>query len=544
MTTNELTLESLSGPYEATFVALADKHSTIGRAATNDICLLHDGVSRRHATLMHRGNEWYVVNQSARAGTYLNGVRLEESKPSVVVAGDLLRIGPWTFRVRVGRIAPVIAATIDDARASTQRVERASPAFARSDRRLKLLGDCLARLSTAAEETVLARTALDSALEGTGYARGAVLRRAGSGHDVQIVESVRRNAQDRGPFLFSQSLVTQAALGELSILTTTEGFSAQQSIAELRIHSAICAPIFLGGSVEGYMYLDARGQETSVQGEAAGFCDAIARAYGLSLSNLKRIELQKRQHVLEQDIQAAREAQEVMLPAPRGEIGPIRYAMEMRPGLFVAGDLFDVIEIGDGRIAVSVGDVAGHGLGSGMLMALMQSYLHAQLQTTADPLAAVHAVNRYVSDRSAGGKFASLWVGVFSPHHGANSRGVSLAYVDAGHGHWMLRQGGRCAAVPNAAGGIPIGIDPDQQYTVGMLELNAGDRVVVYSDGLTEQKGSDGQMFGADRLLAAIDPGESAVTDVQRAFAAIDQFSGGGNLDDDATVASIEAIVR
>ncbi len=250
-------------------------------------------------------------------------------------------------------------------RASTQRVERASPAFARSDRRLKLLGDCLARLSTAAEEVVLARTALDSALEGTGYARGAVLRRVGSGHDVQVVESVRRSVQDRGPFAFSQSLVTQAALGELSILTTTEGLSTQQSIAELRIHSAICAPIFLGGSVEGYLYLDARGQETSVQGEAAGFCDAIARAYGLSLSNLKRIELQKRQHVLEQDIQAARKAQEVMLPAPRGEIGPIRYAMEMRPGLFVAGDLFDVIELGGGKIAVSVGDVAGHGPGRG-----------------------------------------------------------------------------------------------------------------------------------------------------------------------------------
>lgn len=539
--TLHIEFESLSGPYPASFEVHEDRPTNIGRAANCDVCLLHEGVSRKHGMIVCRGGEWFVVDLGSRAGTFLNGVKLGVQKPSALSPGDLLKVGPWTFRVRLagsGQAVTGVASTLDDTKAASQRVERVASTNTKSDRRLRLLGECIVRLAGATDEETLAKSALQSALEGSGYARGAVLRRIGSGDEVQVVQSLRGSETDSGDFVFSRSLVRQATGGEVGVLTTDRAATPiHHSIAELRIHSAMCAPVFLGGSVEGFLYLDARGQEESVHAEAAGFCEAVARAYGLAMSSLKRIELQKRQQLIERDLEAAHEAQQMMLPSREARVGPIRYAMQMRPGLFVAGDLFDIVPLPGERVAVCVGDVAGHGVGSAMLMALAQSYLHAQLVATADAGAAVTALNRFVSARSTAGRFASLWAGVFS----RSGAGWRVDFIDAGHGHWMVKPGdGGAARVIAAKGNIPVGIDPERHYVTEALTLEPRDRVILYSDGIIEQRNAAGAQFGREAAAAALAASGSPVDDVKAALDAIDLFAGGMGLDDDATVASIE----
>ena len=105
---------------------------------------------------------------------------------------------------------------------------------------------------------------------------------------------------------------------------------------------------------------------------------------GLALSNLKRVDLEHRQRRLEEEVQAAREAQLLILPPEHGVVGGIEYAMRMRPGQFVAGDLFEVIALDEHRTAVCIGDVAGHGVDAGVLMAASQSHLNAALQQLRD----------------------------------------------------------------------------------------------------------------------------------------------------------------
>ena len=480
-----------------------------------------------------------MVDHGSRVGTFLNGVKLEASKPSALAAGDLLRIGPWTFRAKlVGREASQgVAATIDDSAAPAQRVERAQGVHSKAAQRLHLLGECMARLSGSVDEHGLARIALESALEGSGFARGAVLKRIGAGEEVQIVESARRSEKDGSEFVFSRSLVRRAAAGEVSVLTVDRSGQAQHSIAELRIHSAMCAPVFLAGSVEGFLYLDARGHEESVHAEAAGFCEAVARAYGLAMSNLKRIELQARQRTMERDLEAAREAQQMMLPPAEGQRGPIRYAMQMRPGLFVAGDMFDIVPLPEGRAAICVGDVAGHGVGSAMLMALAQSYLHAQLQAKMDAGSAVTAVNTFVAERSTAGRFASLWVGVFS----RSGDGLRVDFVDAGHGHWLLRPGMARRPGPFP----PSGPSPSASTRIGTshpspCSWGAATGSCSIATALSSSGTRRGSSSGKEGLIAALTGAKSAADDMRAAFGAIDVFSGGGGLEDDATVASIE----
>jgi phosphoserine phosphatase RsbU/P len=538
-----LSLQTLAGPHKGTFKIVGDGPATLGRSADSDICLLDEGVSRKHATVVRRSGQWHLIDVGSSAGTHLNGVRLPRGVPAPLSSGDVIRVGPWALRVVIGVDTTHAVATMDDGGMRSQKVERAgnSDFGSRADRRLKLLIDCLSKLNTATDEVTAARTLLEPVLTGSGYARGAVLRRIGEGQDVEIVTTVRTDPKDHSEIILSRSLIQRASQGESAVLSgpssTVGGVFPSNSISELQIHSAICVPVYLAGSVTGYLYLDARGRETEVKPEVSGFCEAAATAFGLAIANLKRADLERRQTAMQAELSAAREVQQMIFPPARGEVGFVRYAMHVKPGLFVAGDLFEIIQLpsknGVSRIGVCLGDVSGHGVGSALMMGMSQSFLHAELVRTGDPGAAVEALNRYLSDRATSGRFLSLWVGVLEETG-------SLHFVDAGHGHWAIASNQGKARRELAVGGVPVGIDPTVDYPVEHMMLTDGERVVVYSDGLPEQRSQAGEQFGAVRLLEAISGSSTPQDDVQRLFSAVTMYAGVSAFDDDATAASIQ----
>ncbi len=260
----------------------------------------------------------------------------------------------------------------------------------------------------------------------------------------------------------------------------------------------------------------------------------IARLCGLALSNLKRQELERRQLVLDADIAAARQAQLLIVPASEGVCGPLRYAMQMRPGHFVAGDLFDVIQIDEDRSAVCIGDVTGEGVGAAVIMAATQGHLHGALLRSGDPAAAVNDANRYIASRTAANKFVSLWVGVF------DVRQQRLTYVDAGHGYWYFT--GSTRPTEDGGRGIPAGIESDYHYDSAELPLACGDRVIMYSDGLVEQRSPSGEPFGQSRVEQSVSTSSSPSEDIERMITSIESFAGRADFDDDTTVASVEVM--
>lgn len=585
-----ISLAAVAGPIAGVFPAAVETDErgdarpvTIGRAAGSAICLVNEGVSRKHATLVPRDGSWHVVDHNSTGGTFLNGVRLVEGRAMVIRPGDLLKVGPCAFRITTpggtvtGTDSSGVMGTLIDAGPESGRVERSSTAgltsLAKSDRRLRLLSEGLARLSRINDEQQMAQAALEVALAGSGYRWGAVLRPGPSGREdqIEVVASLgagmsalggapsfgalrgahatpaspTANAPGTGirtgfggaAPTFSRSLVRQAMLGEIAVLTSERSSNVAdygQSIAEMRIHSAICAPVYLGEVVEGFLYLDSRGEAGTVSDDAAGFCDAVARAYGLAAANLKRAELQRRHSRLQTDLDAAREAQQMILPPSEGALQYLAYAVRSVPGQFVAGDMFNVIELpASAGVAVCLGDVAGHGVASALVMAALQAHLHAQLMTTGDPQAAVESLNDYLAARAAAGRFASLWVGVFSPDG-------RVRFVDAGHGHWLCQRRGESTTAANPRGSVPVGIMPDVQYPAMELRLDAGDRLVLYSDGIVEQRGSDGSPFGLERLHAAIAPPMTLTEVVSRVFGAVSAHAGVPGFDDDTSAAVIE----
>ncbi|MBX3387051.1 MAG: SpoIIE family protein phosphatase [Phycisphaeraceae bacterium] len=545
-----ITLDPLVGPVLAPIEIDPRKPTTLGRSSTCEAKLADEAVSRRHASIAFRDGVWFITDLGSTHGTYVNNSRLEAEGMSPLRAGDMVRVGPWTFRVRMGPASHASSSLVDEiSPASRQRVERVEERelAAISQTRLNLLMECAAAVVGVEDERALAQVVLRAAIEGSGFARAALLRDAPAMGDVEVVMDIDAFAKPGQSGTFSKSLISEARKGEMVKLVVEEGGGASASIMMLRIQTALCAPIKVGDDVTGFLYLDARqGEQKSKPGsgihlrasggvpqDAATFVQAVARMCALAMGNLSRVQLERRQVELLRDLSAAREAQVMIMPPETAEVGGVRYAMRMKSGRYVAGDLFDVVILDAHRTAIFLGDVAGKGISAAILMATAQTYLNAALKHSGDPALAVRLANEHICAHAASNKFISLWLGVF------DSRSRTVTHVDAGHGHWLVARSGGRAERNSTSGGIPLGIDADFEYASETLELATGDRLVVFSDGVVEQPGPEGDMFQIDRAIAALEPSRTVDTDAAFLFDSVLAFAKTDSLADDTTVASV-----
>ena len=223
-----------------------------------------------------------------------------------------------------------------------------------------------------------------------------------------------------------------------------------------------------------------------------------------------------------------------MLPESRGTMSNMPYAFQFQPGRYASGDLFDVMELPDGKVAFALGDVSGKGIGAAILMAAAQSHLHSVLLRSGDPTEAVNAVNAYVLSHSAVNRFISMWVGVLDPST------MEIVYVDAGHGHWAHCHEDGSARSERIAAHPPVGIDGDTQFDSLLLKCQPGDRIILMTDGVVEQpREEDREQFGMDRALEVLKGLRIPHDDVEVLHQAVCDFAQTEELADDTTIASI-----
>ncbi|MEM9065373.1 MAG: SpoIIE family protein phosphatase [Planctomycetota bacterium] len=504
----------------------------VGRSGEALIQLQDPAVSRRHALLRLTGSGWEVEDLGSRHGTKVNGIDVLKGAPMPLATGDRLALGGWVLKIRVGQQQSRSGSTL-----MTQAGGAAEQVRAMQDhelgglakRRLDVLMRSAEGFTAARSIEDLAQLLAEAASDGTGCERAIVVRTPDESGEVEVL-GARGSMRER----LSRSLLSEAAKGSLALLIGTESpQNIAHSLVELDIRSALCVPIRMGESVEALLYLDARGNERGLSEEAASYCGALARLAGLSMANVQRAALEKHQRAVQAELDAARTAQRNIMPEPRGEAGPVRYALESEPGRVVAGDLFDVVPLDEHRTAVLLGDVTGKGVAAAMLMTSTQSFLRASLRADPDPARAVELVNRHLVPRIRSGHFVTLWLGVF------DGSDRSVTFVDAGHGHcvFVSDQGTRELL---RGGGLPLGLDDDTDYQVDRTKLIPGERVCLFSDGLVEQAQPGGEMFGSSRVKEILGDSLDVADDVVRLRDAVHAFAAGATLSDDLTIASID----
>jgi phosphoserine phosphatase RsbU/P len=234
---------------------------------------------------------------------------------------------------------------------------------------------------------------------------------------------------------------------------------------------------------------------------------------------------------LKRDLEVAREIQLAMLPDGTWAAPGVEASGLTRPANTVGGDFYDILPRPDGRVIVALGDVAGKASPAALLMALFLAMLRTLVDEHLTPTELVRRLNIQVSKHAPPSRFITLFLGLFDPRTG------ELEYVNAGQTPpLLLRASG--AVEKLSTGGIALAMFEQSTYQSGHTRLEAGDALVMYSDGITEAEGPDGQMFEEFGLEAAVraTPGVAAGVLGRAVFAAVDHHRQGERLADDLTV--------
>jgi sigma-B regulation protein RsbU (phosphoserine phosphatase) len=220
--------------------------------------------------------------------------------------------------------------------------------------------------------------------------------------------------------------------------------------------------------------------------------------------------------------------------------GAVDYSAHCRQVRALGGDCYDFIPLTDDRLALVVGDASGKGLAAALMIASVQSSLRTAALFTGNDLAALlKVVNRQAYASSLADRYATVFYGVFDR---ATRR---LHYVNAGQNPpVVLRQDGSTDQLET--GGAPVGMFPDSTYEEGTVQLNPGDIVVTYTDGVIEAADQSGEEWGIQGLMNAASVwtqqrNGGAEDLVQSIFNSVDDFSR-AHQTDDATVAVLRVL--
>ncbi len=243
----------------------------------------------------------------------------------------------------------------------------------------------------------------------------------------------------------------------------------------------------------------------------------------------------------EQELNLARRIQRSFLPSrfpktPRFDLHAVNISSKE-----VSGDFYDVVAAGDGTILLAVADVSGKGVPAALLTSMLQASLRTQAGNVASVSRILGNVNRLVyrntvEQQQATGpavqQFATFFLAL------ADERGARLSFSNAGHNFPVVyrRSGER---VTLERGGTVIGILEDIEFEEGVVELQPGDRVLLYTDGISEAANESGEMFGEDRIhacLEALPDSLSAREIVDQLIARVRGFLDGVEANDDMTV--------
>jgi len=258
--------------------------------------------------------------------------------------------------------------------------------------------------------------------------------------------------------------------------------------------------------------------------------------YGQSRSALEQrnLELQRTVDVAQthseqqgQELEKARDIQEGLLPKKIPQVKGLEVAGAWQPARVVGGDYYDVLKFSDRKLGICIGDVVGKGITAALLMANLQASFRAFAEEGVSPGALCGKLHGVISNNVAQEKFVTFcYCTIDATEH-------KLTYASAGHcPPLLLRASGEVIALKE--GGTPLGIPPGSDYANTEVQLETGDRLILYTDGLTEAMNAEEQEFGEPRLveLGKRNAGLSATELLEVIRKEVSAYSGGSFQDD------------
>jgi serine phosphatase RsbU (regulator of sigma subunit)/FixJ family two-component response regulator len=296
-----------------------------------------------------------------------------------------------------------------------------------------------------------------------------------------------------------------------------------------RIASVLLIPIRIKNELYGFVSLADKPFEEAYDAEEMEFLESVASQIGAELNTFTL----RRQ---EKELGEAREIQQGLLPRTIPQIRGIEISGAWRPALTVSGDYYDVLKFSETKIGICIADVSGKGMPAALLMSNVQAAVKAIAAKEISPATLCEKVNGIISSNLSEDKFITLF------YCQIDAESKRLSYTNAGHNRGIIvRRDGQMMSLEQ--GGTVLGPFPQWVYEQEEVELHSGDRVLLFTDGVTEIRNLDGEEFGEERLIDLLirNRGLPANQLQQTIMLALAKFSG-ESFHDDATliVASVE----
>jgi sigma-B regulation protein RsbU (phosphoserine phosphatase) len=520
----------------------------LGRHIDNHLVLRDNRASRNHARIFLENGAYYIEDLNSRHGTWVNGERVARH---ALHNSDRIDFGvresyQLTFTLGQGEIHRIL-----DQISSTSR---SGATNASNLAKLSSLVEVARALQNSLSTQEVLTAVVDAALSVTGCERGFLMLRKDPELEISVARDREGKPLEPGDLRVPRSVIRRALNTRRDLLSMSFDPIAEQdlrpdmTIATLELRSVVCLPLIhirsgnsedtrIASTMEdtvGLLYMDSRRAPADLSAGNRELLQTLAIEASTILENARLLEEERVKLRIEDELKIAREIQQGLLPPALPTSGWFRAAGSSVASTQVGGDYFDVRQVHGDLWAAVAADVSGKGVSSALLASLLQGTFLMCSGNPADIELILDRLNAFLLERTRGEKYATIFYCTL------DSSGV-LSYANAGHpAPFLVGTDGRLRKLHTSA--MPVGMIEDAPFQTVQTQLAPGDKVVIYSDGLSEAENSEGVFFDTERLRVCLrDNASRDATGLHAALlAAVDRFTDGGAVRDDITALVIE----
>jgi serine phosphatase RsbU (regulator of sigma subunit) len=522
----------------------------IGRQPDNNLVLRDNRTSRSHARIIQEDDQYILEDLNSRHGTWVNGHRIERH-----LLHNLDRIGfgvEDSYQITVSLETGKISKMLEHFATSSNAGSMGDNALAKLRSLVEVARAVHNSLST--EEVLTA--VVDAALAVTACERGFLLLRKDKSLDITVARDRAGHQLDAADLRVPRALIQKALESRRELLSMSfdpieeEKFRPEMSVAALELRSVVCLPLVQVRSGDhsetritstsdatiGLLYMDSRATPADLSAGNRELLQTLAMEASTILENSRLMEEERAKLKIESELNFARDIQQGLLPRQLPSTGWFRAEGSSTPSRQVGGDYYDARQISPTVWTAVVADVCGKGVSSALLAGFLQGAFQMTSVEAGGLEAMMEHLNHFLLERTKGEKYATVFYCTLD----ASGR---LEYANAGHcAPYLVSRDGRLRKLHTT--GMPVGMLEEATFQPVVLQIDPGDKLVIYSDGLTEAANSKGEFYESERLRVCLR--ENAARDATGLHAAlresVDTFRGAVPARDDITLLVIEYV--
>jgi serine phosphatase RsbU (regulator of sigma subunit) len=498
---------------------------SIGRKPENALVIADPSVSREHAQIIREGAQFIFLDLGSKHGSKVNGAKADRV---VLKPNDRIDLG-------LAQVHVIFAPQANEGESIIQRLSSWQEHSTYSDlEHLREFLDAARRLNLASAVSEVLTILVDFSLRVTKAERAFFFKTAPGGGDLTLAYG--RDA--KGSILTSAETVSHSVLKDAAksgsdfLITDTQqesNWSARESIVAHNLRSILCIPLRrkVGSQQDnlwGLLYLDSHYRTKGLTNISHDIVRALANDAAALIEHAYLAEAEEQSRRERQEMGIAAEIQKQLLSVSNPDCTFATFKARTIPCKSVGGDFYDIVAAGDSLYFVFA-DVSGKGISAALLASVLHgvAYSHFVQQRPVEEM--VNAANRLLCNKQLLGKYATLLAGQLRADG-------ELTIVNCGHLQPLRIEGEKVSAVETSS--LPVGLFLEAKYEVHKTKLEPGNRLLVFSDGVTEAEDPQGEFFGDERLQCCASKGVEAVLEE------VVSFAHGQALNDDCSMLELQ----